>query len=64
MAKPAFSMPDEMLEEIDETIKQLKLREEIDMKASRSEVMRRVIQEWLDEHEEIREGNRTVATSD
>jgi metal-responsive CopG/Arc/MetJ family transcriptional regulator len=64
MAKPAFSMPDEMLEEIDETIKQLKLREEMDMKASRSEVMRGVIQEWLDEHEEIREGNRTVATSD
>ena len=48
MANPSIYIPDDLLEDFDEVLKQKKLREDIPMDTSRSEL----IQEWMQEYVE------------
>jgi metal-responsive CopG/Arc/MetJ family transcriptional regulator len=66
MAKPSVSMPDEMLEDLDDAIEQLKLKEELDLNTSRSEVIQDLVEDWLDEQSEkhdldLGNGMQTIA---
>lgn len=54
MANPSVSIPDEVLEDFDEVVRQKKLAEEIPMDTSRSEVITQLIEEYL-------EGNRSTS---
>ena len=56
MANPSFNIPDEELEQLDEIIKQKKLNEEIPLETSRSEVLRQLVQEYI-------EGNGNISTA-
>ncbi|WP_435552731.1 CopG family ribbon-helix-helix protein [Natrinema sp. CGMCC1.2065] len=62
MANPSFSIPDEKLEEFDKIILAKKSNGDLPMDASRSEVIRELVEEYV-------EGNRnssqtTMATAD
>lgn len=65
MAHPSISMPDELLESFDKTMMALKLDDEMDQKTKRSEVIRALMEEWIDENRVAAEGNcqsTTVST--
>lgn len=52
MAKPSVSIPDELLEEFDDRIDDMRRSGELDLDTSRSEVIQELIRQWL-------EGNST-----
>jgi len=64
MARPSFTMPDELLEEFDDTIWELQVEGELERDANRSQVVRELIRDWIEEqHEEVLdEGNLNNAT--
>lgn len=57
MAKPSVSMPDELLESFDKTMMALKLQDEMDQKTKRSELIRQLMEEWIEENRVAAEGN-------
>ena len=58
MAHPSFTIPDELLEEFDDTIWELQTEGELDRDASRSQIVRELMREWIDEQQEaLEEGN-------
>lgn len=57
MVSPSFSMPEELLQSLDDTINDLKREGEIDMDARRSAVVRGIIEEWVEENRVREEGN-------
>lgn len=57
MAKPSFSIPDELLEEFDDQIDEKRLNGEFDLDTSRSEVVREFMRQWT-------EGNLNWTLSD
>lgn len=57
MAKPSVSMPDELLEEFDKTMRAMKRAGELDMETRRSEVIRELMGDWLKENQEFAPGN-------
>lgn len=69
MAHPSFTIPDELLEDFDDVIWELQRRGELDRDASRSSIVRALMQEWIenqiDEHGEevLPEGNRNTAAT-
>lgn len=54
MANPSISIPDDLLEEFDRTLLELKYHNEIDQDANRSEIVQQLMREWVDEHAEDR----------
>jgi metal-responsive CopG/Arc/MetJ family transcriptional regulator len=54
MANPSFQIDDEKLADLDEIIKQKKLNEEIDMDTSRSDILRDLVDDYI-------EGNRNCS---
>lgn len=50
-------MPEELLKSLDDTINDLKFEGEIDMNARRSEVVREILEEWIEENRVAEEGN-------
>ncbi|WP_134672644.1 ribbon-helix-helix domain-containing protein [Halorussus marinus] len=54
MANPSFSIADEKLEELDTIITHKKLEGDIPMDASRSQVLRDLVEEYI-------EGNRNIS---
>lgn len=48
MAKPSFSIPDELLDEFDEEIDEKRRSGEFDLDTSRSEVVRELMRQWLE----------------
>ena len=52
MANPSFSMPDETLAKLDAIRDELKRRNELDMDARRSPVVRQVLEQWIGEQEQ------------
>lgn len=50
MANPSFNISDELLEEFDDTIWELKKEGKIDRNASRSEVLQNMIRSWIKEN--------------
>lgn len=47
MAKPSVSIPDELLEDFDDEIMRRKLNDELPRKATRSDVVRLLMEAWL-----------------
>lgn len=52
MAKPSVSIPDELLEEFDDRIDDMRLSGDLDLDTTRSEVIQELVRQWL-------EGNST-----
>lgn len=48
MAKPSIYIPDELYEEFDERVTEMRLSQEIDIDTSRSQVIQQLIQQWLE----------------
>ena len=62
MAHPSFTIPDELLEEFDDTIWELQVEGELDRDANRSQIVRELMREWIDEQQEVlEEGNPKTA---
>lgn len=57
MAHPSVSMPDELLESFDKTMMELKLADEMPQKRKRSEIIRELMEEWIEENRKSPEGN-------
>lgn len=57
MVSPSFSMPEDLLQEFDETINELKREGVIDMDTRRSEIVRELMREWIEENRESESGN-------
>lgn len=53
MARPTFSMPDELLEEFDDKIFELKAEGKLDRDFTRSELVRGLIREWIEERTDV-----------
>jgi metal-responsive CopG/Arc/MetJ family transcriptional regulator len=67
MANPSISVDDEVLDQFDEINDRRRLAEELDLDTSRSEVIQRLMEEYIEEHREfLSEGNpkATPATAD
>lgn len=62
MARPTFSIPDEELDRLDNVIFQKKIAGEIPRDTSRSEVLRQLVIEWVDEQEKKCEGGNEKVT--
>lgn len=62
MAHPSVSMPDELLESFDKTMMELKLNDEMPQKKKRSEIIRELMQEWIEENRMAPEGNSQSTT--
>ncbi|GAB3669598.1 CopG family ribbon-helix-helix protein [Halopiger thermotolerans] len=56
MANTGITVPDELLEDFDDKVFELKAEGEIDRDASRSEVIRTLMEEWV-------EGNSTSSST-
>lgn len=50
-------MPDELLESFDKTMMAMKLNDEMDQKTKRSEIVRELMEEWIEDHREHVQGN-------
>lgn len=50
-------MPDELLESFDKTLNEMKKSGDIEMDTRRSEVVRELMREWIEENREVEEGN-------
>lgn len=61
MANPSFSVPDEVLERFDDAIFELKAEGELPRDTSRSEILRQLMEEWIEEHEDQGNSNSTHA---
>ncbi len=57
MAHPSISMSDELLESFDKTMMELKLEDEMPQKRKRSEIIRGLMEEWIEENRISPEGN-------
>lgn len=57
MAKPSVSMPDELLESFDKTMMALKLQDEMEQSTKRSQIIRSLMEEWIEENRVAPEGN-------
>jgi metal-responsive CopG/Arc/MetJ family transcriptional regulator len=57
MVSPSFSMSEELLQSFDETLNEMKREGEIDMDTRRSEVVREMMREWIEENRKVEEGN-------
>jgi metal-responsive CopG/Arc/MetJ family transcriptional regulator len=57
MARPSISVPDELLDEFDDAIWDRKVIGELDRDADRSQVIRELMREYVEETEEMK-GNR------
>ena len=59
MAHPSFTIPDELLDEFDDTIWELQVEGELGRDANRSKIVRELIREWIDEQQQevLNEGN-------
>lgn len=57
MVSPSFSMSEELLQSFDMTINELKREGELDMDTRRSEVVRDLMEEWIEENRSSDEGN-------
>lgn len=56
MAKPSIYIPDEVLDDFDERITEMRRSGEVDINTSRSEVIQELINQWL-------EGNSTLTST-
>lgn len=69
MARPSFTVPDDLLEDFDDVIWELQRRGELDRDDSRSSVVRELMEDWIeeqvDEHGEeiLPEGNENTAAT-
>ena len=69
MARPSFTVPDDLLEDFDDVIWELQRRGELDRDDSRSSVVRELMEDWIeeqtDEHgkEILPEGNGSTAAT-
>lgn len=61
MANPSFEIDDEKLEEFDQVILQKKAAGELDSKVSRSEVIRMMIEEYVEGNGNISRAPRAIA---
>lgn len=50
-------MPEELLQSFDETVNDLKRAGEMDMDKHRSEIVRELMKEWIEENRRVEEGN-------
>lgn len=57
MAKPSISMPDELLESFDKTMHEAKKAGELDMDKRRSQLVRELMKNWIEENRESEKGN-------
>lgn len=57
MAKPSISMPDELLESFDKTMHEAKRSGKLDMDKRRSQLVRELMSEWIEENREAEKGN-------
>jgi metal-responsive CopG/Arc/MetJ family transcriptional regulator len=65
MAKPSVSIPDELLEEFDERIDEMRLSGELDLDTTRSEVVQELIRQWLEGNSSSTSGrSNQTATAD
>lgn len=62
MARPTFSIPDEELDRLDNVIFQKKIAGELPRDTSRSEVLRQLVIEWVDEQEKNEKGGNEKVT--
>lgn len=53
MPTPSAYLSEELLEDFDDKLWQLKVDGELDREVSRSEFMRRLIKEWVEERDDI-----------
>lgn len=53
MARPTFSMPDELVDDLDDKIWEMKTEGKLNRDANRSEVVRRLIREWVEERDDV-----------
>ncbi|ELZ12039.1 CopG family ribbon-helix-helix protein [Natrinema ejinorense] len=63
MANTGITVPDELLEDFDDKVFELKAEGEIDRDASRSEVIRTLMEEWV-EGNSTSDSTATAATAD
>lgn len=69
MAKPSFTIPDELLDDFDDVIWELKTRGELERNDSRSSIVRELIRVWIEEQieehgeEVLPEGNLNTAAT-
>lgn len=62
MARPTFSIPDDELDRLDNVIFKKKVAGDLPRNVSRSEVLRQLVIEWVDEQEKMyEEGNEKTA---
>ncbi|QLK25382.1 ribbon-helix-helix domain-containing protein [Natrinema zhouii] len=63
MANTGITVPDELLEDFDDKVFELKAEGEIDRDASRSEVIRTLMEEWVEGNSKS-DSTATMATAD
>jgi metal-responsive CopG/Arc/MetJ family transcriptional regulator len=59
MARPSFTIPDELLDDFDRAIASKKAQDEIELDANRSSVVRELMKEFAEE--ELGEGNSNTS---
>ncbi len=65
MARPSVSIPDELLEEFDDQIDDMRRSGELDLDTSRSEVVQELIRQWLEgKSNSISTDSKATATAD
>lgn len=64
MANPSVSVPDELLEDFDEVIKQKKLDEELPLETSRSEVIAQLMEDYVEGNLSTSNGSVETQTAD
>jgi len=55
MANPSISIPNDLLDDFDDTIWELKKEGELSRNASRSEVIQMLMQEWVENNQQSAE---------
>ncbi|WP_018258837.1 CopG family ribbon-helix-helix protein [Halomicrobium katesii] len=53
MARPSISVSDELLEEFDDKLFEMKAAGKLDRDVSRSELIARLMSEWIEEREDV-----------
>lgn len=63
MARPSVSVPDEVLDKFDDTVNQMKANQELARDATRSQVIRMLMEEFIEENYTAPDGNPDRVTS-
>jgi len=65
MANPSVSVPDELLEEFDDKIDEMRRSGEMDIDTNRSEVVQELMRQWTEGNLSLPStGSKTLATAD